>query len=460
MFDAYVRVSSTKGRSGESFISPEIQRDTIDRLAQRHGVEIGETVEEYDVSGSRRIADRELGRLVEKVEAGESEGIIVWKLTRFSRSMLDSIETATRITNAGGRLIADDFDSSQSMNKAVLGLLSGLAEEELDARSEGWREARERAVKRGVPNGRAPYGYRKRSDGRLEIDKEEADRLVLAYNLRADGVSETEIGRRMRWSHSTTRQRLSNEVYLGVARAGVYRNESAHPAIIERDLWDRVQASRTPSPASTGALTRGRLLQGIARCAGCGRTLKVLHRSRTDGSRVASYFCKNAASEPCGDRAYVHCDALEDYVCDVFSRALRSTPRLVDVVAVGRELEAAQSVLEAAEAELAAFVEMSSALQAEHFQRGYATRTKAVDEARETVRHLSARLPKLPVGGSLIDLWEGFEPTERREVLAGFLGRVVVHRGASNGDLEKQVVIEWSDGTVANDKAGVRVAPA
>jgi predicted transcriptional regulator len=38
-------------------------------------------------------------------------------------------------------------------------------------RREGWREARERAVKRGVPNGRAPYGYRKRPDGRLEIDR-------------------------------------------------------------------------------------------------------------------------------------------------------------------------------------------------------------------------------------------------------------------------------------------------
>lgn len=459
MFDAYIRVSSVKGRSGESFISPEVQRDTIERLAQRHGVEIAETVEEYDVSGARRIADRELGRLVEKVEAGASEGIIAWKLTRFSRSMLDSIETASRITAAGGRLIADDFDSSQAMSKALLGLLSGLAEEELDARREGWREARERAVKRGVPNGRAPYGYRKRPDGRLEVDRAKAARLMRAYNLRADGVPETEIARRMRWSHSTTRQRLSNEVYLGVARAGVYRNEHAHPAIIERDLWERVQAVRTPSPASTGALTGERLLQGLARCAGCGRTLKVLHRSRADGSRVGAYYCKNAASEPCSERAYVHCDVLEEYVCGVFSEALRSTPRLVDVVAVGKELDAAQKVLEATESQLAAFVDMADALQTEHFQRGYAARTRAVEEAREEVRQLSGRLPRLPAGGSLIDLWEGFEPAERREVLAGFLGRVIVSRGASS-ELHGHVVIEWADGTVAEDETRVGVLAA
>ena len=437
-----------------------MQRDTIERLAKSKGIEIGETVEEMDVSGARRTEDRKLGRLVEKVEAGESEGIIVWKLTRFSRSMLDSIETATRITSAGGRLIAEDFDSTQSMSKALLGLLSGLAEEELDARREGWREARERAIGRGVPNGRAPYGYRKRPDGRLEVDRPKAERLVVeAYKLRTDGVPESEIARRMRWSHSTTRQRLSNEVYLGVARAGVYRNEGAHPAIVARELWDRVQVVRTPSPAATGALTASRILQGIARCAGCGRTLKVLHRRRADSSVVSSYFCKDAATEKCPDRAYVHCDALEDYVCGVFSLALRSTPRLVDVVAVGRELDAAQKSLEAAQAELDAFVEHSEALKAEHFQKGYAARERRVAEGREEVRQLSARLPRLPVGGSLVDLWENFEPAERREVLAGFLGRVVVSRGASSS-LEDHVVVEWADGTVANDEARVRVAAA
>ena len=161
-FDGYIRVSDTKGRGGESFLSPAIQRDTIERLAKAKSIELGEIVEEIDVSGGKRIEDRELGRLLERVETGESAGVIVWKLSRFSRSLLDAVEATTRITRAGGRLIADDFDSSQPMGKAMLGLLAGLAEEELDARREGWRQARARSVERGVPNGRAPLGYRKR----------------------------------------------------------------------------------------------------------------------------------------------------------------------------------------------------------------------------------------------------------------------------------------------------------
>jgi hypothetical protein len=59
-FDGYIRVSDTKGRSGERFLSPDIQRDTIRRLAAAKGVELNEPiVEELDVSGGKRIADRE-----------------------------------------------------------------------------------------------------------------------------------------------------------------------------------------------------------------------------------------------------------------------------------------------------------------------------------------------------------------------------------------------------------------
>jgi hypothetical protein len=124
------------------------------------------------VGSESRIASS--GRLVERVERGESAGTVVWKLSRFSRSLLDAVETTKRITDAGGRLIAEDFDSKQSMSKALLGLMAGLAEEELDARREGWRQARARSVERGVPNGQAPLGYQKRPDGRLEVVKADA----------------------------------------------------------------------------------------------------------------------------------------------------------------------------------------------------------------------------------------------------------------------------------------------
>src|SRR5580765_941013 len=113
MFDGYIRQSQHHADS----ISPEVQRDTIVRLAAANGITLDEVVEELDVSGGKEARARELHRLVEKVERGESAGLVVWKVSRFSRNMLDGIETMARITRAGGRLLASDFDSAAPMGK-------------------------------------------------------------------------------------------------------------------------------------------------------------------------------------------------------------------------------------------------------------------------------------------------------------------------------------------------------
>jgi hypothetical protein len=93
------------------------------------------------------------------------------------------------------------------------------------------------------------------------------------------------------------------------------------------------------------------------------------------------------------------------------------------------------------------------------FQGGQDARQRRLDEAEERVRHLSARLTRLPDGGPLSTLWGRFDALERREVLAGFLDRVEVARGASQ-DLAGNVRILWADGTVAKDEGRARVAAA
>jgi site-specific DNA recombinase len=149
-FAGYIRISKTGSRTGPSFISPEVQQDAIERLALGKGIEIAEVVEERDVSGGRPIEERELGRLVECIKRGEYGGLVVWKISRFSRNLLDGVQVASDISKAGGRIIAEDLDTGQQLGKAILGLLLGFAEEERDQRKAGWREAQERAAKRGV----------------------------------------------------------------------------------------------------------------------------------------------------------------------------------------------------------------------------------------------------------------------------------------------------------------------
>ena len=81
VLDAYIRVSKVAGRSGESFISPTIQRERIEAWAQLNGAEVTWHEPELDVSGGtmrRPVFDR----ILERVRNHETDGVIVAKLDR------------------------------------------------------------------------------------------------------------------------------------------------------------------------------------------------------------------------------------------------------------------------------------------------------------------------------------------------------------------------------------------
>lgn len=85
----YIRVSRVGQREGGSFLSPQLQRESIERVCQREGVELIEVYEELDRSGGD--AARPLwNRAIERIEAGEAQALVCWNLSRFARSMVES----------------------------------------------------------------------------------------------------------------------------------------------------------------------------------------------------------------------------------------------------------------------------------------------------------------------------------------------------------------------------------
>src|SRR5262249_677816 len=147
--------------------------------------------------------------------------------------------------------------------------------------------------------------------GRAVVVRKEAAKVLDMFKRSASGEPDSQIARRYGLAHTTVRQILMNPAYIGVARSGEYSKENAHPAIVSRELWDAVQGRRRRTGPPPGETTQDRLLLGMARCAGCGKTLKVVRRKQANGTFVVSYYCKDAASERCQDRAYVHADDLD-----------------------------------------------------------------------------------------------------------------------------------------------------
>ena len=94
--------------------------------------------------------ERELGALLKRVESGESQGIIAYKLSRFGRGALETLQAVERIRNARGRLVTVEDGSAKPGGRLLLNGAGRLAEEELEQRHNGWATARRHALKRGV----------------------------------------------------------------------------------------------------------------------------------------------------------------------------------------------------------------------------------------------------------------------------------------------------------------------
>ena len=92
----YVRVSKVGGREGEGFISPDVQEKAIRDWAKRTGV--GVVVEPHELNVSGGTMDRPVfNSIMEKIRTGKSEGIVVYKLDRFARSLLGAITTLAEL---------------------------------------------------------------------------------------------------------------------------------------------------------------------------------------------------------------------------------------------------------------------------------------------------------------------------------------------------------------------------
>jgi DNA invertase Pin-like site-specific DNA recombinase len=185
--DAYIRVSRVAGREGDSFISPDVQREAIEAWAKANGVEIANWYVELDESGKNRNRPQ-LTEALERARAGLTGGIVAAKLDRISRSLAhlgDLIEEARR---GGWNIVALDLglDLRSGNGKLVANVLGSVAEWELDRRTQDWNQAVTTAIGAGkYISAKPPIGYRKGKDGRLVVDPEVAPIIRQVFRLRA-----------------------------------------------------------------------------------------------------------------------------------------------------------------------------------------------------------------------------------------------------------------------------------
>lgn len=469
--DGYVRVSQVRGREGDSFISPQQQRDRITQYVQAYGHELLVVHEELDESGAR--ADRpQLLAAIERVERGEIDGIVVAKLDRFARSLVDGLRMIERIQDAGGTFVsvADGLDLSTDTGRLVLRIMLSLAEFELDRVRGNWADAKARAVMRGIhPSARAPFGYRREGaprraggggTGPLVVDPVTGPIVteLFARRDRGAGVAELcdwlqSIGARTIagngvWSQRAIKDILRNPVYVGEAYAGDVRNPDAHQALVDHETFARVSwrgVQFRPKSAHVSPI------RPLLRCAGCRYSARAERRTLKGGD-VWYFSCKTHT----GPRQSWECHApfaikddgtLEQTIVDTFLNALpdieargrQESPRLGELE---RQVADARHAFE----EWRDDVRIQQQLGMDAYLAGLQSRQDALNDAIAELARERARLGAVVLPASAAEIrerWPLLSSEDQRDLLRAAIRCVFVRGSSRTAPLDGRLLFVW-----------------
>jgi site-specific DNA recombinase len=317
----YTRKSSEEGLDS-AFNSLDAQRQAgLDYIASQRSQGWTPVSAAYDDGGySGGSTDRPaLQRLLADIRAGRVDVVVVYKVDRLSRSLADFAKLMDLFDEHRVSFVSvtQQFNTTTSMGRLTLNMLLSFAQFEREVAGERVRDKIAATFRRGVfVTGQPPIGYRRSRPGEaghgertLQIVPDEAAVVRAIYQGYLDLGSLVGLAERVnaaghrtkRWTSSRGRtfggtrfsaallhRILTNPIYLGkvthTRRAGgvgvgggragsVHQQQSTtevhdakHTPIVERALWDAVQARMaTAQRSTTHRWTHTHLLKGKLR---------------------------------------------------------------------------------------------------------------------------------------------------------------------------------------------------
>lgn len=179
---AFCRVSTDGQRDNTSL---ETQERDIRDYCRMHGHELVEiiSVAETAYDASKRT---NFNKVLEVLEQGAADGLIVLKLDRFSRTVAQGIEVLKQFKDKGWELICvkDQIDTSSALGKAFFQLALVFSELERDQFMERSRAGWEAKKATGAyASGQPPYGWRAERGQLVRDEQEQAViRVVAQWN--------------------------------------------------------------------------------------------------------------------------------------------------------------------------------------------------------------------------------------------------------------------------------------
>ncbi|MGN8831133.1 recombinase family protein [Selenomonas montiformis] len=448
----YIRVS-TQEQAMEGY-SIQAQTERLQAYCTAKGWGVFHTYTDAGFSGSN-MERPSLSQLLEDVEAGRVDCVLVYKLDRLSRSQKDTLHMIEDVFLANGCdfvSMSENFDTSTPLGRAMIGILSVFAQLEREQIRERMTMGRTERAKSGLWQGGGwiPIGY-DYVDGKLVPNPIRAAAVRDIYDLFLSGTPITSIKLTvnkkyaLNLSDTTVHSVLSHRLYVGdiVWMGNIYKGQ--HEPLVDMVTFSRAQKllhSRARIAASKPDPFKPRtLLGGLLFCENCGaRYLAKGNYSGHGDRRVYRpyYMCysraktnKHMVVDPtCRNPAYAVA-VLNKKIIDEIRRIASDPQEFNAIVAAGRP-DAEQKRRRNAKAEEAVMrrldeVDANTTRLLDLYQRGLAIdkiagRLDALDKEKEALQVSLQELRMEKKAAHEED--ERLEPERAQELMAEFLDAV------------------------------------
>lgn len=319
----YTRKSTEEGLE-QAFNSLHAQRESAEAYIQSQK-QMGWVLitQHYDDGGfSGGSLDRPgLQQMLIDIEARKVDCVVVYKVDRLSRSLLDFARLMDRFDQRSVSFVSvtQQFNTTSSLGRLTLNILLSFAQFERELISERTRDKMGAARRKGKWVGGTPVlGYDvDPAGGRLVVNDNEARRVREIFALYRKHCSLTVMvgeATRLNWTtkawkskrgvlhlgrpftKASLRLLLTNALYAGKVdyRGVIYQGE--HPAIVDSQLWEAVNAeflNRRRPKSDSVCNPQNALLAGLLFCIRCELPMQATYSAKK-GRRYRYYVCLGA----------------------------------------------------------------------------------------------------------------------------------------------------------------------
>jgi len=318
----YARYSS----DNQSEASIEQQVDECQEYAMLNGLNVTQIYADRAISG--RIDSRaEFQRLIHDAEEGKFQYVIAYKSSRIARNMMNALSFESKMKQCHVKTICikeefGDNPTGRFMMRSMMNINQWYSENLAEDVIRGMTNK----AKKCEVNGQIPYGYRKGEDDHFAIREDQAKIVREIYQRVADGEAYVDIANDLNarlirtktgglWQKSSFDRILRNEAYIGTYKWKDIVVEGGMPAIIDKDLFCRVQekVARIREVKGRHNGQADYILTGRLFCGYCKKPMIGVSGRSQSGDTYYYYACQGKLKKECKKRN-VRKDMLEEYV--------------------------------------------------------------------------------------------------------------------------------------------------